>query len=65
MRASLALDTVKNRIRMCGSPAVPKASAIPSDKAFKGLLLTCAPGANSSLPDGCTRVASASRASGL
>jgi hypothetical protein len=30
-RASLAVGTVKNRIRMCGRPAVPNTSAIPSE----------------------------------
>ena len=30
-RAALAFGTVKNRMRMCGSPAVPSTSARPSD----------------------------------
>ena len=30
-RAALAFGTVKNRIRMCGRPAVPSTSARPSD----------------------------------
>ena len=31
LRASLALRTVKKRIRMCGRPAVPNISAMPSE----------------------------------
>ena len=31
LRASLAVGTVKKRIRMCGRPAVPKTSAMPSE----------------------------------
>ena len=30
-RASFAVGTVKNRIRMCGIPAVPSTSAIPRE----------------------------------
>ena len=30
-RASFAVGTVKNRIRMCGMPAVPSTSAMPSE----------------------------------
>ena len=30
-RAALASGTVKNRIRMCGRPAVPSTSASPSE----------------------------------
>ena len=31
LRASWAVGTVKNRIRMCGRPAVPNTSAMPSE----------------------------------
>ncbi len=31
LRAVCAVGTVKNRIRMCGSPAVPNTSAMPSE----------------------------------
>ena len=31
LRACCAVGTVKNRIRMCGRPAVPKTSAMPSE----------------------------------
>ena len=30
-RAAFAVGTVKKRIRMCGSPAVPSTSASPSE----------------------------------
>ena len=43
LRASLALATVKKRIRMCGRPAVPNISAMPSEIAEIGLA-TGAPG---------------------
>ncbi len=36
-RAALASGTVKKRIRMCGSPAVPSTSASPSDTVSIGL----------------------------
>ena len=38
MRACLAVGTVKNRIRMCGIPAVPSTSAMPSEIWSIGLL---------------------------
>ena len=43
LRASLALPTVKKRMRMCGRPAVPNISAMPSENAEIGLA-TAAPG---------------------
>ena len=43
LRASLALPTVKKRIRMWGRPAVPNISAMPSEKALIGLA-TAEPG---------------------
>ena len=43
LRASFALPTVKKRIRMCGRPAVPNISAMPSEIAEIGLA-TAAPG---------------------
>ncbi len=38
VRAALALGTVKKRIRMCGSPAVPNISAMPKLMAEIGSL---------------------------
>ena len=38
LRASLALGTVKKRIRMCGRPAVPNISAMPNEIAEIGSL---------------------------
>ncbi len=35
VRAAFAEGTVKKRIRMCGSPAVPRTSASPSETKFK------------------------------
>ena len=35
-RASRASGTVKNRIRMCGSPAVPNSNAVPSETTDTG-----------------------------
>ena len=43
LRASLALATVKKRMRMWGRPAVPNISAMPSEIALIGLD-TCGPG---------------------
>jgi hypothetical protein len=43
LRASLALGTVKKRIRMCGRPAVPNISAMPTEIAEIGSLIS-APG---------------------
>ena len=40
MRASLALGTVKKRIRMCGRPAVPNISAMPTEIAETGSLIS-------------------------
>ena len=39
LRASLALGTVKKRIRMCGRPAVPNISAMPKLIAEIGSLM--------------------------
>ena len=39
LRASLALGTVKKRIRMCGRPAVPNISAMPKLMAEIGSLM--------------------------
>src|ERR1700710_2699131 len=36
-RAALESGTVKKRMRMCGRPAVPRTSAIPSDTVSIGL----------------------------
>ena len=36
-RAALAFGTVKKRIRMCGSPAVPSTSASPSETVSSGV----------------------------
>ena len=38
VRAALASRTVKKRIRMCGSPAVPNISAMPSEIVEIGFL---------------------------
>ena len=39
LRASLASGTVKKRIRMCGSPAVPNINAMPNEMAEIGSLM--------------------------
>ena len=39
LRASFALGTVKKRIMMCGSPAVPNISASPNETADIGSLM--------------------------
>ena len=45
LRASLASGTVKKRIRMCGRPAVPNISAMPSEIAEIGFGDAADPGA--------------------
>ena len=64
LRAALASATVKKRIRICGSPAVPKISARPSEIAEIGLDDE-APGAMMATCFGWTSTASANSASGL
>ena len=49
MRASLALVTVKKRMRMWGRPAVPNMSPMPSEMALIGSL-SSGPGARSAQP---------------
>ena len=61
LRASLALPTVKKRIRMCGRPAVPNISAMPSEIAEIGLA-TAAPGSMILSCCGWTSIALTSRA---
>ena len=63
-RASRASATVKNRIKMCGSPAVPNISASPSEIAETGSL-TSAPGRMIALCFGDTSTALANSASTL
>ena len=61
-RAVRAFGTVKKRMRMCGSPAVPNISASASDRPDKGSL-TSWRGASTATPAGCRRTAWASSAS--
>ncbi len=67
LRAALASVTVKNRIRMCGSPAVPNISVRPSE--IDSIGLGRAPiGAIDFMMESCAgwmRTASANRAPGL
>ena len=58
VRAAAALGTVKKRIRMCGSPAVPNISASPSEM-VPTALETNAPGAMIAMCFGCTSTARA------
>ena len=52
MRACFAVGTVKNRIRMCGMPAVPRTSAMPSEIWSIGLL-RYSPGSRNRWPSSC------------
>ncbi len=64
LRAALASATVKKRMRICGSPAVPKISANPREIAEIGLE-TSVPGAMMARCFGWTSTALAKSASGL
>src|SRR5580693_8282428 len=55
-RACRALGTVKKRMRICGSPAVPQISAIPSETADHGSLMK-PPGARIATCFGCKTTA--------
>ena len=61
-RACCAVGTVKKRIRMCGRPAVPNTSAMPSEIWSIGILEVAAParGSAARAPAGvmfCRRIA--------
>ena len=64
LRASLALGTVKKRIRMCGRPAVPNISAMPNETAEIGSLMKV-PGPMIASFFSCTSTDFANSASGL
>ena len=51
-RAACAVGTVKKRIRMCGSPAVPNTSAMPSEIWSIGAL-NSRPGSRKRWPSSC------------
>lgn len=61
LRAALASLTVKKRIRICGSPAVPKISAKPSETAEIGSE-TRPPGLMIAACFGCASIACANNA---
>ncbi|MNF89849.1 hypothetical protein D3C84_723880 [compost metagenome] len=64
LRASLALGTVKKRIRMCGRPAMPKTSPRDKDTALIGSA-SKVPGPMICTPLACTATAWAASVSKL
>ena len=63
-RAAFAFGTVKKRIRMCGRPAVPSTSPMPSDTVSSGSVKR-RPGWRYAAPSGDSERASRNRSSGF